>query len=84
MCIRVGKKRVFYKKKQPTWVFWKNPWVKKNGFNVFFFNLSGYLKEMSQKANLLNWIKKSKTCTFTMTIATQGLLNFLNQMCLNK
>ena len=39
---------------------------------------------MSQKANLLKLIKKSKTCTFTMTIATQALLSFLNQMCLYK
>ena len=36
---------------------------------------------MSQKTNLLKLIKKLKTCTFTMTIATQSLLNFLNQMC---
>ena len=49
-----------------------------------FLKFKGYLKEMSQKANLLRWIKKSKTGTFTMTIVTQALLNFLNQMCLNK
>ena len=51
---------------------------------MFFFNLSGYLKEMSQKANLFKWIKKSKIGTFTMTIATQALLKFSNKMCLNK
>ena len=51
----------------------------------FFFNLSGYLKQILQKQIYLSELKSQKHAhLLTMTIATQVLLNFLNQMCLNK